>query len=321
MTELYTYQVARVRVRELGLLTKQDIDNLMAVRNYEEGIMFIKDKGFGSGEEKELEEFLKTEDEKLWAFMKELLKDLTPFNVLLYPTDFNNLKAAIKSAVTGKEHNNIYKSGGTVESEWLAKVVADNEFAKLAPSMKEPAEKAYKTLLKTSDGQACDIILDKACLQCILKAGEESEDQLVKDYAELTVALANIKMAVRCEKTEKPISFINEALVPCKTLNVKALASAASKNADEIYSVLSSSNYASAVEKLKEGNSAFEKWCDDKIMELIKKQKVNPFTIGPLMAYVIARQNEMSMVKIILSSKRAGLKNELIRERLRDMYV
>ncbi len=321
MTELYTYQVARVRVRELNLLSKQDIDNLMACRSYDEGLTFIKDKGFGKGEEKDLEELLKGESEKLWEFMKELLKDLSPFDVLLYSTDYNNIKAAVKATVTGKDSAYVYKSGGTVDVELMVKAVKENDFSLLPKSMRAPAEEAYKTLLKTSDGQLCDIILDKACLENILKAGKESEDKLVKDYAELTVALANIKIAVRCERTKKSSSFINEALVDCDTLNVKSLATAAAKSLEEIFAYLSNTVYSEAIEKVKESNSSFEKWCDDKVMDLVKKQKVNPFTIGPLMAYVIARQNEINTVKIVLSSKRGGLNDDIIRERLRDMYV
>ncbi|MFI3326993.1 MAG: V-type ATPase subunit [Clostridia bacterium] len=321
MTEQYTYQVARVRVRELSLLNKQDIDSLMACKSYEEGLTFIKDKGFGTSEEKDLEELLASETEKLWSFMKELLKDLSVFDVLLCKTDYNNIKAAIKSTVTGKTHDKIYKSGGTVNIETLVKAVTENEFSLLPKEMIEPAKKAYQTILKTRDGQLCDMILDKACLESILKAGDTAEDSLVKDYAELTVAIANIKIAVRCEKTSKSFAFIKDALVPCKTLDAQKLAVASAKNSEEIYSYLANTKYSASVEMLKESNSAFEKWCDDKVMELVKKQKTNPFTIGPLMAYVIARENEINAVKIILASKRGGLKDEIIRERLREMYV
>ena len=47
----------------------------------------------------------------------------------------------------------------------------------------------------------------------------------------------------------------------------------------------------------------------------------NPFTVGPLFAYVLARQNEISTVRIILSGKLNELDDGMIRERLREMYV
>ena len=51
--------------------------------------------------------------------------------------------------------------------------------------------------------------------------------------------------------------------------------------------------YAEAAEALKESPSAFERWCDNRIIETIQPQKTNPFSVGPLVAYVIARQNEI----------------------------
>ena len=47
----------------------------------------------------------------------------------------------------------------------------------------------------------------------------------------------------------------------------------------------------------------------------------NPFGIAPLAAYILARENEIKMVRIILSGKLNGFPDEFIRERLRDMYV
>ena len=40
-----------------------------------------------------------------------------------------------------------------------------------------------------------------------------------------------------------------------------------------------------------------------------------------MIAYVIARQNEIKTVRIILSGKRSDLPDDSIRERVREMYV
>ena len=47
----------------------------------------------------------------------------------------------------------------------------------------------------------------------------------------------------------------------------------------------------------------------------------NSFSLGPLVAYVLARENEIKTVRIILTGKRSGLPEEFIRERAREMYV
>lgn len=321
MAELYTYQVARVRARELTLLNRQDLESMMSLKGFEDCMRFLRDKGWGDSTEHTAEEILSIENRKLWEFMGELVRDLHPFDVLLLPTDYNNLKAAVKCISTDTEPVNVFKSGGTIDPAVLEAAVRNNDFSALPKEMAIAGEKAYKTLLQTRDGQLCDMILDKACLLALGEAGKSSKEPLVKDYAELIVAISNIKIAVRCQKTGKSLSFIQEALAPCTSLNLRSLSEAAAKSLEDVFSYLSSTNYAPAVEKLKESASAFEKWCDDRLMELVKKQKMNPFTLGPLMAYVIARQNEMSTARIILSGKLNGLDSGIIRERLRETYV
>ena len=65
--------------------------------------------------------------------MHELLPDLTPFSVLLYPIDFNNMKAAVKCTVTNAEPHNVFMSGSTVEPEKMQQAVRENDFLPFLP--------------------------------------------------------------------------------------------------------------------------------------------------------------------------------------------
>ncbi len=246
---------------------------------------------------------------------------MTPFQVLLFPTDYNNLKAAIKAVVTGTEPHEVFLPGGAVDPELMMRCVREGDFSPLPQRMAQAADEAYHTLLQTEDGQLCDIILDKACLIDLLACGRESGSDILRDYAELTVAVSDIKVAVRACKTGKNRAFLESALAPCGTLDTESLAVAACKSLEDLYAYLAVTPYQDATERLKESWSAFEKWCDDKVMDLIKEQKSNPFTIGPLFAFVVARRNEISTVRIILSGKLNGLDDRMLRERLREMYV
>ena len=59
----------------------------------------------------------------------------------------------------------------------------------------------------------------------------------------------------------------------------------------------------------------------NKIIEDIKSEKYNSFSVGPIVAYVIARENEIKTVKIIMSGKLNGFDNDFIKERVREMYA
>ena len=250
----------------------------------------------------------------------ELLPDLTPFRVLLYPIDFNKMKAAVKCTVTNAEPHNVFMSGGTVEPEKMQQAVRENDFSLLPDFMAEAAKKATDALLTTRDGQRCDIILDRACLTAIHKTGKESKNALITAFSEFKVAAADIKIAARALHTGKSRAFLEESLAPCDTLDLEKLIDAASKDTDTFYAYLSRTDYADGVKALKDGFSAFEKWCDDRQTALVKEiSRQDYFTVAPLLGYVTARQNEISTVRIIISGKQNNLPDERIRARLRDL--
>jgi V/A-type H+-transporting ATPase subunit C len=90
---------------------------------------------------------------------------------------------------------------------------------------------------------------------------------------------------------------------------------------EAIYEYLLTTDYSDALPALKESSQAFERWCDNRIVEYIRPQKYNPFTLSPLAAYLLARENEIKTVRILLSGKRNDISDDIIRERLREMYV
>ena len=57
------------------------------------------------------------------------------------------------------------------------------------------------------------------------------------------------------------------------------------------------------------------------MIETMKPQKYQTFSVGPLAAYIIARENEIKTVRIILTGKQNDFPEEAIRERIREMYV
>lgn len=321
MGEEYIYAVARVHSRETRLLGAGDVQQLLACKSCEDCLRVLTDKGWGSGDAGATPEaVLAVEEEKTWEFLKELTGDLSAFQALLAPTDYNNLKAAIKSRGTGVQPVRVFLSGGTVEPQVLLRCVEERDFSPLPGPMAAAAQEAYAAFLSTQDGQLCDVLLDRACLQAVQECGRQ-EGGVVAAYAELLTACADIKTAVRACRAKKNREFLEMALVPCATLDVEALAQAACQGLEEVYALLSATPYRAGVEQLKESNSAFEKWCDDQVMERIKEEKHHYESVGPLFAYVLARRNEISTVRIILSGKLNQLDDGMIRERLRDTYV
>ncbi len=318
----YTYAVARIRALEVSLFSASVIEQLIACKDDEACLRFLQERGWGGTDvPMDADAILTREREKIWETVGEMHVDMDVFDVLSYASWFHNLKAAVKEVCTGKSGANIYYEGTPISGEEMVRIVKEKDYKALPENMQAAAEEAVDILLHSGDGQLCDVVIDRATMEAVKEAGRSSRDEIIRDYAESTVAVANIKIAVRASKTAKSLEFMKRAMAPCDTLNVDGLAHAALAGMDSIIEYLNGNGYAEAAEALKDSPSAFERWCDNRIIQTIKPQKSNPFSVGPLVAYVIARENEIKTVRIILTCKQNGLSDDSIRERVREMYV
>jgi len=319
--ELYLYAVARIRSKEMSLLGKAEIDQLLVCKKYEDCLRILTDRGWGKGTGGSAEKLLADEREKTWEAAAELVEDMSVFNTFLYEYDYHNLKAAIKQVYTNKSMSGIYISYGTVDAGIIFKAVKEHDFTLLPEHMQKCAEEAYEIQMHTGDSQLCDVVIDRAALDMIYKSGKASGNELLADYAEIRVAAADIKIALRGSQTGKSRDFLERAISECDSLDVKKLVQYALEGEGEICSYLETTVYENAVQVIRGSLSAFESWCDNLLIKKIRPQKYNPFTISPVAAYILARENEIKTVRILLSGKLNNLPEEAIRGRLREMYV
>ena len=282
----------------------------------------MTEKGWGDpSSDRDMDAVLKREEEKTWEVIRDVAPDMSVFDVLSYPKLYHNLKAAIKEVCTETRNPGIFYDDCQIPGREMLQIVENREFSKLPRGMSRVAEEAFDTLLHTRDGQLCDIMIDKAALDAICEAGRRSGEPIIQDYADTTVAIADIKIAVRSQKTGKSVDFMRSAMAECAGLNIEQLIRAALAGADEIAQYLEGTSYAGGADALRESPSAFERWCDNRMIETLKPQKYETFSVGPLLGYLIARENEIKTVRIILTGKQNGFPDEAIRERIREMYV
>lgn len=317
----FTYAVARIRFKETKLLSDADLDALLLSKDVDAVMRLLRDKGWGDNTDCRPEELLALEEKKLWEFIDETVEDKSVLNFLLIPNDYHNLKVILKAITRDTKPDGMLIDNSVVDPEKLYTAIKAREYGDLPDYLQEIAQETMTTLLQTSDGQLCDIIVDKACMEHVYRLGKESDNEIIKLYCELFVASADIKIAFRSSKTKKKLDFIRRSMAECDTLEIEMLSQAAVEGYDAVIAYLGTTEYRSAVDAIGTSMSSFEKWCDDYLTNVMKPQKWEPFGIGPIVAYIIARQNEIKAVRMIISAKVNHLSENMIKERLRDMYV
>lgn len=314
----YAYAVARIHANESKLLTRHDADALLACETAEDCLRTLSDRGYNT--ELPTEEMLSAELAKAWALVREVAPEPDVFSVLLCKNDYHNLKAAIKGVVTDSDCSRLFVSRGAVDPAVMQAAAEARDFSALPEEMRAPAGEAMTALLETQDGQLADIILDQAALKALLAAGKASGSPFLAGYAELIVATTDIKIALRAARTGKNAAFLRRALAPCDSFSAAELAEAAAQGTQAVVDFLAGTDFSGAAEALSRSLSAFEKWCDDRVIESLAGAKTKPFGVEPLAAYLLGKENEVKTVRIILSGKHNSLPDEVIRSRIRQLY-
>ncbi len=316
----YTYSVARVRARETSLLTRQDVEQLLAAESYAAALRLIRDRGYHSQEGEDAERVIADARRELWDFVSELAGD-EALRILRLPVDYHNVKASVKAAFSGMDAQDLLLDGGTEKGEFIFDCVRRREYAGLDPVLAEVCEEAMALILRTQDGQVCDIYVDNAMFREIERTARSSGDRFIQRYAQLLIDTANLKAAYRCAVTERPLSFIENAVYDGGTLNVRELESAAAQGVEALCDAVASTSYGGCVEAMKSGAAALEKWCADAVADLMDDARWDSFSCAPILAYYHAKTTEIAAVRLILSAKRNQLAENIIRERVPGIYV
>ena len=321
MNESYAYAVARIRSIETSLLDKSHIEQLLDCKSYSQCLSFLKDKGFSCDNiEDNYDKILSREMEKVRNLLFELVEDRSLLNVILYPTDYNNLKAIIKSYVMNVNVEQFLLNGGTADLEHIIDCIKRLNFSELGEGMSKASKEAFETLVHTSDGQLCDVIIDKALIEAINNEAGKTKSKFVKKYAEFVVASSDIKIALRAQKMNKDLDFLNMALVNCSSLDASRLAMAATQGKKDILKYLETTSYFNIVPYVDNSIYGFERWYERELSELIENERYNSFTIGPIISYYLKKEKEIKAIRIILAGKFHGIDKDLMKGRLNILY-
>ena len=358
MAERYVYAVARIRSLENSLLTDAEIGQLLACRTFDSAKELLAGKGWSSEEashpqtgrqdvsrrqgqpeqnketgqrrqagqnESPEERMLRRETEKLWETARDLQMDPSVLEALTLRSCYQNLKTAVRALYAGSP--DMVRAGmgqgvsGGLTAEKLYGILREKRYSTLPEHMRGAAKEAPEALFRTGDGQLSDTIVDRALLDAAEDMGSRSREEALRLWSKEFVAGANIRIAFRAARAGKDRRFLNRALAPCRGINVAGLCAAALSGAEEVCGFLGQEGYGEAAEALQESDTAFERWCDNRVMQAIRPQRYQAFSAGPLVVYLLAREHEIRTVRMILNGRRNGLPDSVLRERIRDMYV
>jgi V/A-type H+-transporting ATPase subunit C len=328
----YLYSVTRIRAMETKLLDKAKIERMIEARNADEILKILSETEYGSSisEMKDIEDYEIILSKEL-AKTYELLREISPVpeltNLFSLRYDIQNLKTLLKSSYLGEENDGLLSNIGTMSSQQLAKMVKEKDFRDLDPVIGECMEQIVGEFTVNPDPQLIDVTLDKCLYNLMYKTARDNKSSYLMDYISVQIDLINIKSLVRVKAMGYGRDFLKKVILSNGNLDYAFFNDIFDESLETLIEKLAFKDYGKVIE---EGISSyvktksltkFEKLSDDFIFELAKKGKYVAFGIEPLVGYLMAKENEAKIVRMIMVGKINEIPNELIRERLRDVYV
>lgn len=317
----YVYAVSYIKTLENKMLTKGEIEALISSEDLPSAIKFLTDRGYGKNSVNytDADNILKDELEKNLNEAKNDCGDDAPIDIVLYKNDFQNLKTVTKAFVSGNEWENLILKPYTVEPQKIEFAVKNNNFEVLPSFIEDIAKKGYEIITKTGDGCEFEIFADKEGLLKIYELSKKQKNAFLREWAELEIIIADMKIAARCVGRKK--EFIKKALIPIDKINTDKLAEAAMSGIGEVCEKISDMGYKKISEALSVSFAEFERCCDNEKIEFIRKAKANYFGFEAVMAFLIGKEYEIQNLRIILFGKQNKIDTSIIRERVRELYA
>jgi V/A-type H+-transporting ATPase subunit C len=325
----YLYASARIRGMERTLLSRPRFIRMSEAKSVSEALKVLTESGWDEIEAEtvaQVEVALAVERQRTVNDLMEIAPDKRVVSVFLLKYDYHNIKTYLKGeAGDSGNYDELYIDTGTVPLKKLTPILREKTYLFLTSQMKNAVTDASELLARTSDAQLMDILLDKACYQEMLYLAQEADIDFLVDYVRLAIDSANLRAAVRMRKTGRNMEYMRQAYIPGGHLNTDALvAEITPELLDNLFGggpLAEAAQVAGAILRGGETMSKLDLEADNALTRYVKGGKYVAFGPEALIGYMVARETELTTIRVIIAGIVAGLPTESITERLRDAYV
>ena len=329
----YGLAVGRVMVHEATLLNWQQVQRLIE-SDFNEAMTVSLETVYGSyleGSnsalqiESALERFLADE----YRFLDEICAGTLVAEFMLLKYDFHNLRVVLKNHHFGG-------AGGGEPSVWLGTVSVEE----LREAVEQPQTARVQAYLKDvitgarvgierggADPQTVDTMIDRAFLERRLTVAEEERSGLLISFCQAAIDVANLRIILRGIGFGKDADYYQDALAEGGRLLKKELLDLAGEPFSTVAERLLNSRYGrmltGVVERGEEraGLTTLDRASDEYLLDQVKG--FSRVSVGPerIVRYMLARENEVLMLRIIFMGKLHSLSPEVIEARLPLGYL
>jgi V/A-type H+-transporting ATPase subunit C len=328
----FTQVIPRLRVFETRLLDKAKFDRMIDSSSPEEALRILQETEYSValGNIKRVADYdliLSAELKRVYKLIYSISPISEIVDIMTLKYDYHNIKSLIKGKLLQKDFSYLLIDIGNLDLSKAIYALENETYRELRSAMAIAIEATFAAFNASKDPQVIDIVLDRYMYREMLQIASQLDNSFITNYVKSGIDLTNIRTILRAKKQNKNREFFNNVIIDGGYIDKDRLSTLFTDSVDNIPGKLSHTNY---FEVLKIGIEAYsragevntlEKLSDNYLMKLIKEGKFVSFGPEPIISYLVAKETEIKVIRIIMVGKLNNVSPQLIRERLRDIYV
>lgn len=325
---IFAQSVARIRFLETKLLGESKVQSLTEARDFQDCIRMLQDSSYVEYiNSPSYEEGLKKALEDFYADMYKTSPMREVVDILAVKYDAHNIKALIKCKLSGNDASGMLINAGSIPSEKMEFMIKEENFRDMPKTLRPYIESALAVYKDKRDPQAIDISLDLGLYMYMKEIAESSKLAYLMDVVKIMIDIANIKSFIRIKLQDRGREFLKKVYIPGGQLDFDIYGNNLNDSIENFPGKVYHTDYyrwvKPGIDEFVKGNNlgAIEKYGDNYIIGRLWGAKLISFGPEPLVAYMLAKENEIRALRIILTGKKNNVHPDNIRERLRDLYV
>jgi len=319
----YQYQTALVRIFEMQLLSRAALSDLANTENFEAAADLLTPTDYSlprtAGSFAEVENMLHSKRQAIRQLFADLMIDGPIVELFKTRDDFANLRLAMRRTLTEKPLGTDYAADGNFPPEQFEQVFEQENYGLFPDYMAEAAEQATLSFYKDKDVRRIDYAIDSAQAEYNLQKAHKLKNIFLLGLFRIQIDLTNIRTLLRLKFTESEQRniFIGGGFVELERfehgldLGLEALGSLF--YVTPYYEVVEAgANYLLSHKSF----LRLEQRCEEHLLGFLKTTIQITTGPQPIIAYLLMKENEIRMVRLILTAKKNFLDTQLILDRI-----
>jgi vacuolar-type H+-ATPase subunit C/Vma6 len=302
------------------------MDRIAASAPLPEALKLLADIGWGEASDRRAFEDLAVHKvEVAYALTRAITSEPRITDCFLLKYDIANLKILIKSKALGKDAGSL-SACGVYGRGVIKNAVKRGDYARLPEILRNDLDKLNLSNMAAPDLLRIDAELDKALFAQIFLNLRAAREAAVMRYFFESAELANLMIALRCGAMGRGVELAERMFIPGGELDSAALGRIAG-GLDSPSKYIGGKPYYPALRRGIDdyihgnGTTLLESEIDGRLLSIIRARRRDIDSALPLIWYLLSREREASLLRLIISAKVVKLRApRSINERMRALY-